>query len=205
MLTNILKHLENDNTKLSLTTENDKVYILDKKYEFTKYALNVLLVLQGKRMAYGVDLHHNDHTSNQYYAQLARLIDKRLDIYLPHSYEPLIILKENYQIVDNIFKTNTNPYGKVLGYSYTGNNHVGLSVCDLYYGIHFCVTKEDDEYFLYSFNIPSVEYTKEIKDHILYTKDIFNDCLKEEGYEVLLKHGDQTKDNYVLNDDLPLV
>lgn len=198
MLSTILEYLSNDCLKASVTVDN-KIYHLDNDYEKHVYALNLFLVLDGKRLAYCINVDPNNHTTNQYYAQMAKLIDNRLSIYLPYSHEPFIILKENYNRVDNLYKQNL---GELLGYAYTGPHWLGLSVCDLYYAIHMTAVN-DKEYILYSFHVPSIYYTQNIINHINEKKELFEQSLK--GYEIKIKCGHMTKHNYILEENLPII
>ena len=132
---------------------------------------------------------------------MAKLIDSRLTVYLPYSYEPFIILKENYDRVDLLYKQNI---GELLGYAYTGPHWIGLSICPLYYAIHMVASKTTD-LFLYSFHVPSIHYTQEIVDHIINKKMVFEESLGKEGYKVKIKCGYMTAGNYEMQDTLPMV
>ena len=67
MLSHIINYVSNDYLKCSATADG-KLYILDSNYEKQVYALNLLLVLESKRLAYRVDIDPNNHRTNQYYA-----------------------------------------------------------------------------------------------------------------------------------------
>lgn len=188
MLANILQYSQGDQIKIPIMTECGQITIINlQDHEFMRYALNLLLVIEEKRLAYRVGLvPQNGAKLNQYYAILATVIDKQLMVYQPFSVEPYIILKKNYNIVDDLYRQGKE--GKLLGYSYTGPHWIGLSLCDLYYTIYFDVTVDGKKYNLYGFNVPSVEYNQEIVDHIEATKSKFAATLEKEGCSIEMGH-----------------
>ena len=203
MLAHIIQVLESNSTELSVTDIYGQRYILDNHQLFTTYALNVLLVLEGKRLAYRVDISRNGY--NRHYAKLAEIIDDRLTVYQESNHEPYIILKENYDIVNKIFEEEKEviAIGKILGYSYVGLYWCNLSLCDVYYTISFSVTKDEQQYNLYSFNIPAIRYNQKMIDDILCTKKKFQQILEKEQCDVIVNHIFFTKDNIEMKEGLP--
>lgn len=196
MLSQVIGILEANNKELTATDKYGKVWILNSSKQFLTYALNILLVLDGKRLAYRCDISQNGH--NQHYAKLVKSIDDRLMVHQEDNTEPYIILKENYEKVKN--ETNI---GKLLGYSYTGPYWIGLSLCDTYYSIHFDAVKDDQRTSLYSFNIPQVEYSQIIINDILDKQESFQSTLENERYNVTIWHMIQTKNNLETKEWLP--
>lgn len=186
MLAQIVSMFEANYKELTAIDKYGKEWFLDSSQQFLTYALNILLVLDNKKLVYRCDISQNGH--NQHYAKLAETIDDRLMIHQETSYEHYIISKENYEKVKN-----ESNIGKLLGYCYTRPHWGGLSLCDVYYGLSFDVVKDNQRINSYSFNIPQVEYNQRMINDILDKQENFQTTL--EPYQVVINHFIQTQDN----------
>lgn len=111
---------------LNLLLSQEK-YIKDVKYpsrlhsNLITFAINIIIVLEGGRLAYLPYLFEKN--VQKYLIQL--VLDNNSDLLLlQYKHHPLIILKENHEIVGDILSNESNnqtALAKVLGYPYAGS------------------------------------------------------------------------------------
>ena len=135
--------------------------------------LNVILVLEGKRLAY------RESTLVDLIPTVLEIAKGRL-VSLPLiPSEPLIVLKENVSTVLQYFYTNDLhiAFGIVLGYAYTGEDWIGSNN---HYSVSYVVGKSH----LYTFNLPMSECTSDMKAKIIEDLDKYRTSLSFYGYAV---------------------
>ena len=136
-------------------------------------ALNVILVLEGKRLAY------RESTLVELIPAVLQIAEGRL-VSLPFiPSEPLVVLKENVSTVLQYF-TNKDlqiAFGKVLGYAYTGEDWIGS---DRHYSVSYVVGNS----YLYTFNLPKYECTTDMKARIMEDLEKYRTFLLAYGYTV---------------------
>lgn len=166
-------------------------YLLNKEGLITEFALNIILILEGSRLAYKADI--DDPDINKFLIREALNYDSSLSCLMKD--EPIIFLKSNLQMIVDEFKNNADHdlfLGKVLGYHYTGPYWIGCSNGDTYTISYQTVSSS-----LYAFNIPVCEYNQNVKNKILDTLRSHNLCLNKYGYEVTLLIIHQFENNNV--------
>lgn len=136
-------------------------------------ALNVILVLEGKRLAY------RESTLVDLIPKVLEIAEGRL-VSLPFiPSEPLIVLKENVSTVLQHFHANDFhiAFGKVLGYAYTGKDWIGSNN-------HYSVSYIVGNSYLYTFNLPKYGCTQDMKARIMEDLEKYRTSLSEYGYTV---------------------
>lgn len=181
----------------------DKKYKLSKKHLVTIFALNIILVIEGGRLAYraGDDIPIKLFDFIMKYQEL---------IYLPYpKEEPLIILRKNKSRVLNILKNHLEDFSvgisKVLGYDYNGSDWYG-GYKPMYSVSYEAIDSNDINYTLYTFRMPVNKYTDEIRNKIITKQKIFNDILSNYNYDVIISVEYQPKEgdgNGIILDYLP--
>ena len=163
----------------TVKTVDNEVYSIDKENELTKFALNIVLILEGKRLVYKADL--CDPDVNKFMIREALNYESSLQ-----CINSLIFLKSNAQIIVDKLNKNIDSdqaLGIILDYHYIGPYWEGLSNGDTY-SISYVAKSLNKDYHLYTFNVPVNEYTQEIKNKILATQDSYNQALKQYGFNV---------------------
>ena len=175
--------------------------------ELTIFALNTVLVLEGKRLAYRVSVPDA--------AVVASLIRSVLEItrgdvvslpLIPS--EPLLVLKNNRSRVVQQFTKSLRgefsenkvhiAFGEVLGYAYVGEDWVGADSDHL--NVSYNVGRLAS---LYCFNVPMRGYTNAIRSRILEDLEKYRDTLKGYGYEVVLSVWSRSGETHCLLEALP--
>jgi hypothetical protein len=179
-----------------LSAPNVKSYLkeIDTRSQVLAFGLNVILALEGARLAYR-SLITNPEVRNYLLTTALRLAPSLRMI--PFGEEPLLILKSNYIRVLDTFVTEADGHvamGKVLGYAYTGTDWVTRGITD-----HYVFSYQVGSVNLYSFNVPLLKYTPAIKKVIVDNLSSYNDILEKYGYPVTLQCA------LVPRDDQPLV
>jgi hypothetical protein len=193
------------NIRLYVTIDDKKIQYNHEK-SFTTFALNVILVLEGVRKSYRISVDgNNEQNLNPYFCKLALDFNASLTSSLLIPEEPLIFLKDNEQEILQTFE-NENihiAYGKVLGYGYTGEYWRGNSLGKTYGISYVAIDEQGNEYILFTFNVPQIKYTDEMKNKILNDKSIYDRVLNH--YHMSLKFNTmiQLKDDMNVIDDLP--
>ena len=157
----------------------DKIRIkVNSSGEMLIFSLNIILLLEGKRLAY-----RTSSFGLSLLPKLSELTGDRLAIVPLIPEEPLIFLRENLPRVMSIFsscKTNKDvdaAYGTLLDYPHIGS---GTRDCMI---VSYCV---GDALALYSFQVPNSQYTREVRDKIRYDLEKYQQVLSRYGYEVKL-------------------
>lgn len=148
--------------------------------DFTTFAANVLLVQNGARLAYRVDV-----GSPRIRPLLLRAVLERdpslARIYIPVD-EPLLVLRQNKANVKNILRMRPDETGvaAVLGYTYRGK--------DFWFGdrylIAYTLRYQTAETSLYSFTIPMCKYNNTHRNQILHNLGLYNTSLHGTGFQV---------------------
>jgi hypothetical protein len=200
--------LEKIDTNIRLyVTIDDKKYYVDQSNSFMVFALNTILVLEGVRKSYRISTDcNNEQNLNSYFCKLALNFNNSLSSYSLIPEEPLIFLKDNQHEILNTFKNEANiniAYGKVLGYGYTGKYWCGNSLGNTYAISYVASDGSGNEYILFTFNVPQIKYTMEMKKKILNDK-IKYDCVLNQ-YDMTLNFNTMihTDDDVIIMDDLP--
>jgi len=164
MLQDIIDKID-PNIKLYVTVDDKKYYIPIKR-EVTIFALNIILVIENVRKSYRISVDaNNEQNLNPYFAKIALNFNNNLDSFNLIEQEPLIFLKDNRNEILKVFEDTGNhhiAYGKVLGYAYTGEHWYGMTLGDTY-----GIDNLNEEYCLFSFNVPVCKYNVEMKNKIL--------------------------------------
>ncbi|CAH6419586.1 Hypothetical protein POVR2_LOCUS92 [uncultured virus] len=175
---------------------------LDSRAALTVLALNVILVLEGQRLAYRM-------------SQLADLAPLVLEIsqgalvslpLIPN--EPLLLSKSNLaRVVIQLKQDLSGPpsdnkahiaFGNVLGYAYVGEDWMGS-------GNEYNISYNSGGLSLYSFNIPKHGYTREIRDKIEADLARYRTTLAPYGYTVHLSVMSWDDGRHTISDKLPLL
>ena len=176
---------------------DDKQYKLDKAKLITIFALNIILVLEGVRIAYRIDDNLID------LIPLVKTLDEKINIIPYPPTEPLIILKENKKSIINMLNIALKKseeavhitMGDILGYAYTGSDwQCGYRDT---YGINYVAIDEfSNKYILYTFVVPINKYNDDIRQQILDDEKIYNNILERYGYIVIAEASIHLKDNF---------
>jgi len=168
----------------------DKLYetfpTINKRYILSFY-LNIILVLEGKRPCYRVDICISDSKTTYDFINVV------MDIY-PDRFEvfkskiPFIFLKSNSEFIISTLENMTHEnVGKALGYRYINsdaldrkNIRVGLSIMFNQIG-HKTKTQ------LYGFCIPTKSIDETIMNNIYNDVQNYNNILNKYGYNVSLR------------------
>lgn len=138
-------------------------------------AANVVLVLNGCRLAYRID-------------SVIELVDKILEyepelMVIPYE-EPLLILRSNYEKVIGMLSESENSdmcFGLVLGYAYVAPDW-NMGEHSISYKLKLGDTLST---FLYSFRLPIIkQYTNSIRHKIIDDLTLFQDTLAQYDIKV---------------------
>lgn len=155
--------------------------------DITRFALNVILVLEGVRLAYRADV--PTLSVNKTLIDMSIALSGVLTI-VPTTHtkylEPLLYLKTREKEIEHLLKTlsdSEDPLGKVLQYSYYGNDWVDREGSHKVVSLTVEHIQTKKQYNLYGFNVPIDKYTEEIRKDVLETVRRYNSVLPQYGYQ----------------------
>ena len=180
---------------LNLLLDQEK-YLKDVKYpsrlhrSLITFAVNIILVLEGGRLAYLPYLYEKNVQD-----QLIQLVlENEPNLMLvQYKHHPLIILKENHEIVVDILSNESNnqtALAKVLGYPYAG-----LEWTSEYRDVYIISYDLSDNIPIYCFVIPVEEYNDKMRVKILEDTIKYQNILSKYGYQVILNSKFKAKDS----------
>ncbi len=187
----------------------DKKYKTDTKSELTVVALNVILVLEGARLAYkDIFLINNNKYLIDFIEKLCGEI-----IIIPDLGEPFIILKKNKIQIENLLLEEVESglgNAKILGYAYIGNDWYGSK--NKYHISYTAIDNNNKEFPLYTFICPIEKFNNQIRNKLLDDKCLFENILIKYGYYVKISIWTKRKgyeiqegcENFVLDINLTL-
>lgn len=152
----------------------------------TRFALNVILVLEGVRLSYHADI--PTVSVNKFFVDLAVHLSGVLSIIPTTEFkylQPLLVLETRVSEINKLHDSLTeeeNFQGKVLGYSYYGNDWRSRECHAVDLSVEHIETKERHN--LYSFTVPVAKYTEKIRKDILKIVEKFDRMLSKYGYRV---------------------
>ncbi len=183
---NIFKQIldQTDNIVVDYIQIEDKKYKSNPSWSLTVFALNVILVLEGARLAYkDISLIDNNPF-------LINFIEKLCDeiIVISDSKEPFVLLKKNKNQIKNLLleeEDNGLGIAKILGYAYVGNDWYGSE--NKYHISYWAIDNNNKEFPLYTFVCPIEKFNNEIRNKLLNDKCLFESILNKYGFDVKIK------------------